>query len=912
MNKQLLSILSVVFSIVLALGIYLYFAQIEDKNIKPIYIVPDNAAIILESKNSSEDLRSLCDAAFIQNLLANEKIASFYQQLAFYDSLIKTNETMSDWFSNGQATYSFHTFNNKTLAFLMAVQTQKDVDPANVLAFFQMHFPNRFKITKRKFMSQELFDFTDFKEGDHFTLAFKSKLMLFSPDGSLVEMALLKIAKHSNEIIKEDKLSFVKNSGAGLNVYCNYKNLSNLIQSTCAEPYQNAFSILQNFAERAVYTISYNDEEVLLKGAAQTHETNFQYLDLLNSQAPIENNLRPILPDGIHFAYTIGYNGYSSFYKNVNEYLLNEKLYSPYKAYIDSLEKAVQMPFAEKLASKFGNHAALLAIDEPGLWKDSCYVTAIECADETGFRQLLQEMERAIQRKKDSDTTAQIVDSTSINTGIEKAYLGDAFKFYFTDLFEGMEARYYINYQGYYFFANNPQILSVLKNRWAAQKLLSKQANYNEFENKLSPNSNLEILVMNDHAPKFALNFLNNNWFSLINQNIGSYKRAQRMAIQFAGSNDKIFATQILIKFNISKPEKTEQVWAIPLDTCLMATPQVMYNYGLGTHVILAQDAKSQLYMIDREGKVLWKNKLDGKIISSIEELDLFNNGKRQWLFNTNHQIYLIDENGKNIAGWPVWIPTGTNYTVPVFDPNKDRNYQIFATGIYYKVSAYTSQGRLLPSWNPKEVFPNFKSSVGTFNYNGAQVYWALNEKGKINFLNTQAKVFDKIKIDSTLSFIDVKITSIDTGAFLVTAIDSNQLYQIYYSSSKPIQTKTFAAPYFNHVQSISNGINKNATLLYSNSHVEIRDENGKQLLNRNIQLAVDTKPQWLLVGNTYELVYTDPSNNLKIENEKSEAYKPFPMQVYGPYAFGNLFNEADNWLLFSDGTYKLNLYRIK
>lgn len=74
-------------------------------------------------------------------------------------------------------------------------------------------------------MNEFVYDFTDFKEGNHFTLAFKSKLLLFSPDGSLVELGLIKINKLNNQPIEEDKLAFVKNSGNGLNIYFNYKNL---------------------------------------------------------------------------------------------------------------------------------------------------------------------------------------------------------------------------------------------------------------------------------------------------------------------------------------------------------------------------------------------------------------------------------------------------------------------------------------------------------------------------------------------------------------------------------------------------------------------------------------------------------------------------------------------------------------
>ncbi len=910
MNKQLLSILSVVVSIAIALGIYVYFAQIEDKNIKPIQIVPENAAIIIESNSTGQDLKSLFALTFMERLLGNEKVASFYRQISKYDSLINQNETLSEWFRKGQATYSFHCFDNKMLGFFMAVQTQKEVDVKNALDFFQLHFPNQYKMSKRRFFNDEVFDFTDFKDGTHFTIAFKSKLMLFSPNGSLVEMALIKIGKQINEPINENKLSFVKNSGNGLNLYFNFNNLPAFMQSYCNDSYQNAFSMLGNFGEKVIYNVEADDEELFLKGAAQTHEANFQYLDLLNAQAPIQNNLRDLLPDNINFAYTFGYNGYNSFYKNVNEYLLSRKLFLPYKAYLDSVEKQLQYSFTNKFASKIGNHAALFSIDEPGLWKDSCYITAVEIVDESGMATLLSEMERSVQRKYASDTTAIKIDSA--NQDISKAYFGDAFKFYFTDLFEGMEAHYYVKNNGYYFFANNPIILKVLKEKWRSEKLLVKQDFYKNFSNKLSPNSNLEILILNEHAPKYAINFLNNNWFSIINQNMGTIKRAHYMGIQFAGSNDKIFATQIYTHFNITKAEKTEKIWSIPLDSDLVAQPQVLYNYSIGSQVIMAQDAKMQLYMIDREGKVLWKQKIDDKIISKFEEINIFNNGKRQWVFNTAHYIYVIDDLGKNLSGWPVWIPTGTTFPISVFDPNNDRNYQIFATGNYFKISAFNQQGRLIPSWNPKDIWPNLKSTIGIFKFGGQQVYYGLNERGKIQFLNSAAKPFDQIKIDSNFTFLDVKIESIDTGQINITALDTNQIIRINYYTTKTAIINIIPAKQFRSFNISKNEVSQTSYLLFGNNNIALIDQNANSLLEKKATYNPGAQIQWAFIGNGYKLIYQDSlAKTLNIENSKGEAYKPFPMKVESPFAIGNLFNEADNWLVFANGN-QLNLYRIK
>lgn len=910
-NRQLLSIISIIVSVLLALGIYLYFAQIEDKNIKPIQIIPDNAAFVIESNNTSSQLKRLTDPTFMDRLLKNENIAQFHNKLLFYDSLIQTNESISNWFTKGQAVYSFHAFGNKTISFFIAVQTGRDVDPQNVLQFFYDHFPNRFKVSKRKFMNEFVYDFTDFKEGNHFTLAFKSKLLLFSPDGSLVELGLIKINKLNNQPIEEDKLAFVKNSGNGLNIYFNYKNLPNLMQSACSENYQQSFSILGNFAEKTVFNVILDDEDITLKGATQTHETSFQFLDLLNAQAPIENTLKPLLPAGLHFSYTLGFNGYQSFYKNINEYLLSRNLFVPYKSYLDSIENHLQISFSEKLASKFANHAAIMALDEPGVWKDSCYILAIESADPNGLEGILNEMNESVKRKYSIDSSFKVIDTNYTN--IPKAYLGDALKFYFTDLFEGLDAKYYVKKDDYFFFANNPKILISLKKHWDENTILIKEENYADFDGNLAPNSNLELLIFNDHAGKYALNFLNNDWFSLVNQNMGIIKRFSKLGVQYAGSNDKIFATQVYAKINVKKADKTEKVWSIKLDSNVISTPQIINNYSQGAMVIMVQDALNQLYMIDRDGKVIWKQKLDGKICSSFNELNLYNNGKRQWLFNTSNYIYLIGEDGANLSGWPVWIPTGTNYPLHLLDPNKDRNYQIFVTGKQYKISAFNAQGRLISNWSPKEVWPNAKSTVGSFFLSGKPIYWYLNEKGSIQFLNQQAQKVNLVNLDTIIQLNDAFIESIDSGHFQVIGIDSTRLVQVNYFTTKPTQVKFQNEIGFNTIQKVNVGANLDNYLLIGKNSISIKTSQNISTYTKKLNNEQLENVKWISIGGALQLIYRNISTNkLHIENAKGTQYKPFPMDVSGPFTIGNIFNESDNWLIFGDNTKQLNLYRIK
>lgn len=123
--------------------------------------------------------------------------------------------------------------------------------------------------------------------------------------------------------------------------------------------------------------------------------------------------------------------------------------------------------------------------------KIHCYILAIESADPNGLEGILNEMNESVKRKYSIDSSFKVIDTNYKYPW----HLGNALKFYFTDLFEGLDAKYYVKKDGYFFFANNPKILISLKKHWDENTILIKEENYADFDGNLAPNSNLELLI---------------------------------------------------------------------------------------------------------------------------------------------------------------------------------------------------------------------------------------------------------------------------------------------------------------------------------------------------------------------------------------------------------------------------------
>ena len=52
--------------------------------------------------------------------------------------------------------------------------------------------------------------------------------------------------------------------------------------------------------------------------------------------------------------------------------------------------------------------------------------------------------------------------------------------------------------------------------------------------------------------------------------------------------------------------------------------------------MILFQDTSNTLFAYSAKGKLVWKKKLNNKIIGEINSIDFYKNNKYQCIFNTN------------------------------------------------------------------------------------------------------------------------------------------------------------------------------------------------------------------------------------------------------------------------------------
>lgn len=130
---------------------------------------------------------------------------------------------------------------------------------------------------------------------------------------------------------------------------------------------------------------------------------------------------------------------------------------------------------------------------------------------------------------------------------------------------------------------------------------------------------------------------------------------------------------------------------------------------------IVVQDEGNTIYLINDAGRILWKLALEEQINSDVWQVDLFKNGKLQYLFSTPSRMHLIDRNGNHAGHFPVTFRAKCEQGISVFDYDGRKEYRIFAPGEDRKVYLYGLDGKLVQGWNPAKADKKIVSKVEHF-----------------------------------------------------------------------------------------------------------------------------------------------------------------------------------------------------
>ncbi len=893
------AILTMVFLVVF------YYSKINTKSIHAINVLPKNTVLALEINSINHQFKLLNQQLFWQQLTNNKSIGEANNNLKFLDSLLDFESNLKDWKDNENMVVSFHAFANKSIDELVLIETKKKFEIVDISNWIYESNKSRLMVSKRKFENNLIYDFIDFKTQKKFSIAYKNKIFAISTNGQLIEETLANIENENvYKISNLDKLSFVKSLG-NYNLYVNYKNIPVFFNSFLDLTKIKALEYISNMASWSAFGVNTTNNSIQLKGVSITDEVQFQYFDCFNNMTAQEQTFKKLLPINTSYFFGINFSDEKIFSQNLKEFYTVNKIDT--RNYIrDSINKIkANMNLYSQITENFGSEIAQVNLSNPQLSFDSCEVLVIKLKNKNNIINQL---------KAISINDSIGVDTLMVKTpDLYKINLLNYFDFTWGNIFMGIQANYALVYSDYVLVCNNSITLNSFYNQQVNGFLLSKNSDFVNHETELKGNSNMELFINNNNLAQQGEQLVNSELLETYKSNIGYIKKTRFISMQMSATNNKNYLTNVQISFNINANNNTELLWELNLDTTLNMKPQIVFNSNTNQNAIMVQDLKNQVYLINNESKILFKIPVYGKIIGNVNQVDAFNNGKTQYLFNTNTQIYLLDETGKILQGYPIWIPTGTEFPLQVSDYLNDKSYQIFAIGKFYKIWCYNIQAKLQNGWNPKNYYPNPIQNIQSFNFRNELITYSINQKGKLNFYQTNGKMYSNFSFDSNMIYKYMTHEVLDSNFIKFYYIDSTNQFKVKeFHTILPIKNLL--------INSIKSVPIKNFVL---NNSLYFLTKNGKDIsIFNNVGITLFTKNLADTFNYQFELIYKNGNIHLcyldslqgmlYLENKGNKPIDKFPLKANYYYTFGHLMNDENYFVITANFDNKLFVYQVK
>lgn len=245
----------------------------------------------------------------------------------------------------------------------------------------------------------------------------------------------------------------------------------------------------------------------------------------------------------------------------------------------------------------------------------------------------------------------------------------------FSPLINFKSASYYVHIDAFFVFSDSVEFIKDI--------IASYQNNSNVYESKayktifknLSDEASLLV-----YANALSLNaILNDNFSENLSLGLSGYNAS---AVQFIYDQDFAHINVIVKKHNNNSNASTAitELSNITLDAEMLMEPQLISNHTNNQKDIVVQDVNNHLYQISNDGKILFKKQLDGKILGTIEQIDIYKNGRLQLAFATSKRVYVLDRNGKDVTPFPLKFNDNITQPLSVFDYDNKKDYRLLVT----------------------------------------------------------------------------------------------------------------------------------------------------------------------------------------------------------------------------------------
>ncbi len=914
MSKRII-ITGIVF--ILAISIIIGFIFIRKKSSfisNPWKVIPVDAAYILRINDYHRFENSLTEESKIwKSLSFIQPFSGIATHIQYLDSVAQVNSRCSELLRKSQVLISGHYLGGRKSNFLILISLPAGHIEKNIVELISDISTQNLRKKERKYEGKSIYSFHTTTKGNNHTyyLSVFEGNVLMSKSVILIENAIRQQSLSKSLVDDEEFSEVLATSGKNkdANLFIDLRKFTGIASIIANDKFGARLKKFKEFGGWAEFDINNVARQTMFNGFMMSDGSGENFIDIFSGSDPVKICSDQILPASVSAFLSFGIHDIKEYDKNYQNYLVKIGKKKSRDNALNEMNSTCQIKLDQVFFQILDNEITVAhgGFTERALNIQSQFVL-MKCKSGSQAAKSVETLTNQICNKKgmrfqnmkhvysiDNDIAFTILEFPLENfTGI---LFGEAFK---------LEGKSFLTFYGNYMIVS--QSIEALQHFLYSNllnKTLSTNSAYKNFTNGIAQKSYMLFYTNLSRSSTVFEEYLSQNMIKAWEENFEVFQNIQALGLQITEVSNMRYGNLVVQHVNEYK-NKPQTVWESLLDTSFSMKPQLVENHYTKQKEIFIQDLNNTIYLINKAGRILWKQKISEQINSEVYQIDYYKNGKLQLLFSTKNYLHLIDRFGNYVERYPVRLRESASTGMVLFDYDNNRNYRIFIPCTDHDVYAYSKEGNLISGWKFQGSDYPINSEISHFRVYDKD-FIVLGDKYRIWILDRQGNA--RVKVNETITkseknkfFLETAGT-VETSRILTTDTIGN-IISIYFNGNVTTTTiDAFSSQHFFDFKDVDADGKKDYIFL-DHGNLKIYSRNKSEILNFEFPSTIEQRPVYFRFSATdRKLGLVDVlESKIYLINNDGSLYKDFPLEGTTLFSIGNLDNTDGNFNLIVGG----------
>ncbi|WP_319479441.1 hypothetical protein [uncultured Draconibacterium sp.] len=782
---------------------------------------------------------------------------------------------------------------------------------------------------KRNYNGYTIIDVVDSNGSNKLSFSVAGNLVIISPEVILVEKCIRQLnvpGIADNQYFK--LVNKTVSNQSELAWYINHKRFpelwANFLNATTKEQ-GNEFGEtdrinlkrdvlkIKDYASWSEFDLIFHDNRLTLNGITAADDSLNHFLSVWQGQQAVSCNANRLLPKSTSFYVGFSFSDRDLFFKNLENYFVHSEAYYDREEKIKMMEQNFRIDSREKLKSLVKDRV-LAAITSVPTEAEMGSLFILNGQSRKESQELFEGMLTNYAKRKDIEFASLVSTFKSSDEQNYRIYqfpyptlpgiwLGGAFDF--------VRARFAAFRDDQLIFASSEKGLGKYLDDMDSGETLRTDGDYETISRAAESKANLNVYGNINNLYALRHNLFNSEINKGLEKNEEIFRKFNAISWQVVCENN-IYFNSLNLAYQQKSKKDVRAKWQCRLGAEVAIKPQIVINHtNKSKKEIIVQDINNQLHLIDADGKIIWSAPVSGKILGQIHQVDYYNNGKLQYLFNTSEKIYLIDRNGNSVANFPIVLKSPATNGVNVFDYNNNNQYRYFVACQDKKVYAYSHDGKILNGW----IFDKTSGTVTTpvqFFRVSKKDYIVFSDENRVYIQNRRGET----RVNSSAKFApsanEITLNTEGVPKMIATSRDGDVFYLFFDGKFAQKKTGKFSSDHKFEVGDI-NGDGKPEFVFIDEDGLFVFDEDGDKFFEEEFDNDLLEVNLYAISATRKMIGVTDADKNeIYLFDSAGKQYDGFPLSGNSEFAIGKLQNGGALSLVVGDEDGNLLCYDLE